>query len=176
MTAKLNVHIDRGGMPRSGVLNKKFDLLLDDQMIGALGWGEKRSFTIPAGRHILTLNYRHYNVYYKLEFQADEGGTADIDSVMNMKKGGFTIFNKADGRTSAFNETGSSQTPEELMKSQKIARDEQVQMVCSLAGLFISLAINVILGFTIMGALIAALIGVVVGSLLGVLINALRRK
>ncbi len=176
MTAKLNIHIDRGGMPRSGILNKKFDLMLDDQVIGVLGWGQKRSYTIPDGKHILTLKYRKYDVTYKLDIQAEEGGTVNIDSVMNMKKGGFTIFNKADGTTSARNETGSSQTVEELLKSQKIAGEERVQMICSLAGLFISLAFNVIFGFTLMGALIAALIGLIVGSLLGVLINALRRK
>jgi hypothetical protein len=176
MTAKIHIHIDRGGMPRSGVLNKKFDLFLDKNQIGSLGWGEKHTYSIPTGNHNLSLKYRHYDVYYNLDILAEEGKTVEIDSVMNMKKGGFIIFNKADGVTSARNYAGSSQTIEELMKSQKAAREEQVMAGCMIVGLFLSLAYNELSGFTLMGAIIGALIGTVAGNLLGMLINALRRK
>jgi hypothetical protein len=176
MTAILNIQIDRGGMPRSGIMNKQFDLLIDDQPIAALGWGEIRSFNIPVGKHELVLKYRKYDVYYKLDIQAEEGGRVDIDSILDTKKGGFTIFNKADGTTSAHNETGSSQTVEELMKSQRRAREERVLAVCAIIGLFISMVVMLLFWFSVSGAIISALIGTLAGGLLGAGINALRRK
>lgn len=177
MTAKLNIHIDRGGMPRSGILNKKFDLLLDDRVIGALGWGEKRSFTIPAGDHKLQLNYRHYNVYYKLDIHAKEGGTVDIDSVMNPKKGGFKLFNRSDGTTSEDRYgTGSSQTPGELLKSQTIAREELVVGACASAGILLFIVLNILTGGKIPGGFLGGIIGGGLGILVGIGINSLRRK
>jgi hypothetical protein len=176
MTAILNIQIDRGGMPRSGIMNKQFDLFIDDQPIAALGWGEIRSFNIPVGKHGLTLKYRKFDICYKLDIQAEEGGRVDIDSFMDTKKGGFTIFNKANGTTSARDEAGSSQTVEKLEKSRRAAREEKVLAVCAIVGLFISMALMLFFWFSISGAIISALIGTLAGGLLGAGINALRRK
>jgi hypothetical protein len=176
MTAKLTVRIDRGGMPRSGILNKKFDLFLDDRPLAALGWGEKRSFNIPAGKHILNLKYRHYDVDYTLEINPEEGGVVDIDSFMNMKKGGFTIFNRADGMTSTRNEASFSQTVEVLEKSRTVAKEEWVLGFCATAGAVTFVVLNILFGSAVPGGFLGGVIGGGLGALVGMGINSFRRK
>ena len=175
MTARLNIRIDRGGMPRSGILNKKFDLLLDEKKIGALGWGEKRSFHIPAGNHKLTLFHRRLKISYCLDINTEEGGTVDIDSFMNMKGGGLTIFNRADGTSSALPGSGSTSS-EELVKIRKAASEELILGACASAGAILFVILNFVTGGLIPGGFLGGFLGAALGAALGAGINTLRRK
>lgn len=175
MTARLNIRIDRGGMPRSGILNKQFDLFLDDTALAYLGWGETRSFNIPAGKHTLTLKYRRFDVYYRLPIMAVEGQTVEIDSIMDTKKGGFTLFNRADGLSS--NSPGSGSTPhEELVKKGQAFGDEMTIGVCASACAILFVVLNILTGGQVPGGFLGGAIGGGLGALAGMGINALRKN
>lgn len=112
MTATLNIRIDRGGMIRKGKLNKPFFLLMDRANLGEINWGDQRSYPIPAGKHTLTLKYKPFEMWWVLDIEAVEGGSVEVDSFMDMKKGKFTLINKSNGMTS--DDHPASPNPEQL--------------------------------------------------------------
>jgi hypothetical protein len=175
MTAKLSIHIDRGGMPRNGLLNKPFDLQFDDQKLGALSWGERKSYTIPAGAHRVTLKYRRHPVTYQLDIQAAEGGTVSLDSQMDMHGGGFTLFNPADGTRSGI-ESQEPKTIEEMMKRQRASSDYLVEGFCGMLGMVTFFILNLVTHGRVPGGFIGGFLGAVIGGLVGLWINKIRKK
>jgi hypothetical protein len=175
MTARLSIHIDRGGMPRNGLMNKPFDLELDSQVLGALSWGERKSYIIPAGTHQVTLKYRHHPATYQLDIQVAEGGTVALDSLMDMHGGGFTLFNPADGTRSGI-ESQESRTIEEMMRHQRGNSDYLVEGFCGMLGMATFLILNLATHGRVPGGFIGGFLGAVIGGLVGLWINKLRKK
>lgn len=175
MTAKLNIRVDRSGMPRSGVLNKPFDLLLDEKPLGALGWGEKQSYSIPAGNHKVALRYKRFDIYYRVDINAKEGETVELDSRMDTRKGGFNLINRMDGKSSDL--PGSGSTPfEEQVKIGKAYREKLTIGFCASIGLATFFVLNLMTGGIVPGGFVGGFIGGVLGALAGMGINALRRR
>jgi hypothetical protein len=170
MTTTLSIHIDRGGMPRSGRFNKAFDLLLDGTRIGALGWGERKTYTIAAGRHTVTLNYKPLPASYQLDIQAGEGGTVALDSRMDMHGGGFTLFNPADG-TRAGIENLQPDTIRAIMKRQRLSREVLIDGACSTAGIIVFFILSILTDGRVPGGFVGGFLGAVLGGLVGLGIN-----
>jgi hypothetical protein len=177
MSTKLNVKIDKGIMVKGPKYRKPFIILLDNNALGDINWGEQRSFMIPAGTHTLTLKYRPVEMWYTLDFQASEAGTVFIESYMDREKGKFILLNRTDGTTSD-NQTGGPNTKyiQEITKKQQAAMDQRILGGCATAGAFTFVLLNFITQGFVPGGFIGGFIGAVVGGLIGSGINALRRK
>jgi hypothetical protein len=177
MSTKLNVKIDKGIMVKGPKYRKPFTVLLDNDALGDINWGEQRSFMIPAGTHNLTLKYRPIEMWYTMDFQANGGGTVFIEGYMDREKGKFILLNKTDGTTSD-NQTGGPSTEyiQEITKKQQDAMDQRILGGCATAGAFMFVLLNFITRGLVPGGFIGGFIGAVVGGVIGAGINALRRR
>lgn len=183
MTATLNIRIDRGGMIRGAKLNKPFFLLMDGNNLGEINWGDHRSFRIPAGKHILTLKYRPFEMWWALDILAAEGETVDVDSLMDMKKGKFTLYNRSNGMTS--DDCPASPNPEQMQLITKKTKSTLIRRfvvgivgsICAGLGGFLAYLLYLGSGFGDRLVLfIMVFIGTFLGGLVGLGIAAIFKK
>jgi hypothetical protein len=177
MSTKLNVKINKGIMVKGPKYRKPFIVLLDNNALGDINWGEQRSYTIPTGTHNLTLKYRPVEMSHTMDFQASEGGTVFIESYMDREKGKFILINKSDGTTSD-NQTDepSAEYIQAITKKQQDAMDQKILGGCATAGAIMFVLLNFITRGVVPGGFIGGFIGAAVGGVIGAGINGLRRR
>ena len=177
MPITLNIIIDKGMMPRSGLLNKQFRILVDNEKIGETSWGEKRRFALPAGKHTLTLQYKRADFAYHLDFEAGEAETVTIRGTLDPKQGGFFLYNLADGTMAA--NTSADGSPVDLptrLHKVRAANEEMLTGVCASVGAVVFVVLNFATHGVVPGGFLGGCIGGGLGAVVGMGINALRRK
>ena len=96
MPGKISIHVDKGMMPRSGILHKPLWVLLDSAVLGDIGWGHTKAYEIPAGKHSIAIqNKRSKTTFTPLEFEATDGETMDFNCLMDTA-GRLHIVDKKD--------------------------------------------------------------------------------
>jgi hypothetical protein len=84
MAGKIHIHVDKGMMPRSGILHKPLWVLLDNAVIGDIGWGHTKDYEVPAGAHSIAVqNKRSDTSCPAIGIVVPDGETADIDCLMD---------------------------------------------------------------------------------------------
>jgi hypothetical protein len=96
MPGQISIHIDKGMMPRSGVLHRPLWILFDNAVLGDIGWGHTKTFEIPPGKHSIALqNKRSKTAFTALEFEAINGESTNINCLMDTA-GRLHIVNSKD--------------------------------------------------------------------------------
>jgi hypothetical protein len=182
MSIRLDVIIDKGLMPRHGVLNKPLNLLLDNRIIADIDWGDKRSFEISAGKHTLTLKPKTGGTSNTLDFEASDGETITINSFLDMENGKLSLINMA--------EISPADSLLKRRKKQVVTGKKIISVsagVCAGLGLCVGIIAPFIPNITrgifqfdyivgCSGGFIGFIIGGALGAAIGIVINALRRK
>jgi hypothetical protein len=179
MTFQLNLKIEKGVMPRYGIMYKPLTIVLDNVNLRDIGWGEKASFVVPPGTHTLVLVAKAGGQSNPLMVAANDGDLINVIGFLDTKKGGLYLYNEGDKNTleilrqDALAKVNIPEHVKEVNEKNKAANEWTIS-VCAAVGAGIVYFIHGTIGI-LPGGFAGAAIGAGVGVAVGLLINALFR-
>jgi hypothetical protein len=167
MSTTVEIKIEKGSMPRHGLLNQPLQINLDDQIIKDADWGDHRTYGITPGKHVLTVILKNKGISAPMAFSASEGDSVKLFCYIDRTKGGLTVIDLAD--------SNSAEIIADLGK--KASHDnERIISVCAFVGALAFVVLNILTNGAVPGGFIGGAIGGGVGALVGWVITALIRK
>jgi hypothetical protein len=179
MTFQLNLKIEKGVMPRYGIMYKPLTIVLDNTNLRDIGWGEKASFLVPPGTHELILAAKAGGQSNTLTVAANEGEMVSVIGFLDTNKGGLYLYNEGDKNTleivrqDAFAKANIPEHVKEVNEKNRAANEWTIS-VCAAVGAGIVYFLHGTIGI-LPGGFAGAAIGAGAGVVVGVLINALIR-
>lgn len=167
MSTTVEIKIEKGVMPRHGLLNQPLQINLDDQIIKDADWGDRRSYGITPGKHVLTVILKNKGITAPMAFSASKGDSVKLFCYIDRTKGELTVIDLAD--------PNSAEITANLGK--KASHDnERIISVCAFVGALAFIVLNILTNGAVPGGLIGGAIGGGIGALIGILITSIRQK
>jgi len=167
MSTTVEIKIEKGMMPRHGLLNKPLQIKLDDQIIEAADWGDLRTYTITPGVHTLTVIMKNKNISMPKQFSASDGDSVKLFCFIDRTQGVLSVIDLA--------EADAVEIAAKLGKTASHDK-ERIISVCAFLGAMTFVILNILTNGAVPGGFIGGAIGALVGTLFGWVITSIVRK